>query len=156
MKELNPTGFDFLVGLILCIMWITKRYQQPYITINGANSISPTPPLNHSPWSPSVLSIICIAKAILPDPKRRRGEPLSVRQVKYYRCFWKGRADFDDDLLDFSRRQAMIDVEVGMSMGKALKDPVEGEMGNCHTSTSGRGKQSRWRVDKGQSETTWL
>jgi len=36
-------------------------------------------------------------------------------------AFEKGRIDFDDDLLDVSRRQVMMDVEVGMSIGKALK-----------------------------------
>ena len=40
-------------------------------------------------------------------------------------AFEKGRVDFDDDLLDVSRRQVMMDVEVGMSMGKALNGPLK-------------------------------
>ena len=36
-------------------------------------------------------------------------------------AFEKGRIDFDEDLLNVSRREVMMDVEVGMSMGKATK-----------------------------------
>ncbi|KAK5042857.1 hypothetical protein LTR84_012441 [Exophiala bonariae] len=40
-------------------------------------------------------------------------------------AFEKGRIEFDDDLLAVSRKQVMMDVEVGMSLGKTLNDPVE-------------------------------
>jgi phosphatidylserine decarboxylase len=48
-------------------------------------------------------------------------------------AFEKDRIDFDEDLLDVSRRQVMMDVEVGMSMGKAMNESVEGDIGNHHT-----------------------
>lgn len=36
-------------------------------------------------------------------------------------AFEKGRIEFDEDLLSLSRQQIMVDVEVGMSLGKARK-----------------------------------
>lgn len=35
-------------------------------------------------------------------------------------AFEKGRISFDEDLLSISRQRIMVDVEVGMSLGKAL------------------------------------
>jgi phosphatidylserine decarboxylase len=36
-------------------------------------------------------------------------------------AFEPGRIKFDSDLLDFSRQRIMVDVEVGMSLGEAVK-----------------------------------
>lgn len=36
-------------------------------------------------------------------------------------AFEKGRIEFDEDLLSVSRRLVMMDVEVGMSLGRATK-----------------------------------
>lgn len=36
-------------------------------------------------------------------------------------AFQKGRIEFDDDLLKFSRQRVQVSVEVGMSLGKALE-----------------------------------
>lgn len=35
-------------------------------------------------------------------------------------AFREGRIDFDEDLLSISRQKVMVDVEVGMSLGKAV------------------------------------
>lgn len=36
-------------------------------------------------------------------------------------AFQEGRINFDEDLLSISRQKVMVDVEVGMSLGKAVK-----------------------------------
>jgi phosphatidylserine decarboxylase len=35
-------------------------------------------------------------------------------------AFQEGRINFDEDLLSISRQKVMVDVEVGMSLGKAV------------------------------------
>lgn len=39
-------------------------------------------------------------------------------------AFEQGRIDFDEDLSRFSNQEVMVDVEVGMSLGKAVQNGV--------------------------------
>lgn len=39
-------------------------------------------------------------------------------------AFEQGRIEFDDDLERFSNKEVMVDVEVGMSLGKATRPVV--------------------------------
>lgn len=54
----------------------------------------------------------------------RKGEEIGLFQFggsSIIVAFERGRIQFDEDLLSVSRRRIMMDVEVGMSLGTALK-----------------------------------